>query len=643
MLRKLTYYTTFWLISTLAIAQQKIDRIEIIEQKLEELSTEATPGLSEKTYLSVSGVSIQEFLRGLAEAHNLNVSIDPALNIRVVNNFKGETVQNVLLFLAKEYKLDIQFVGSIMSFKAYIPPPAPVKQIKPKQLQLTFSKQDSSVSYDLRDDKMMEFIREFAQLSGINISISPQLSSLKLNGFVSKMKYERALQKLGYANKFKVQRDEFGDFEFRSYNEEEKQTRNQNGKVKKKSALNLSEGLTQGVTKLEIKQDSLGKSRISIAAIDAPIIDMIKSLSDQLGYEYFLYGNPTGNATITINNATYDEFLAGVLQGTEFTFSKEDSVYLIGERNYEGIRATKTIAMQFRSVKEIEQYIPGDMKKGVELKVFEELNSVIVSGSAPQIKEIEQFLYHIDKVVPMVTIEVILVDVRRSRTTSTGIRAGLGNDTNSVGGTVSPGVNFKLSTGAINDLIGRLENSSAINLGRVNKNFYVSLNAEERKNNVNVRSTPKLSTLNGHEATLLLGSTRYFSIQNQNFQGNLSPILSTTTRYQSVEANLSVKITPIVSGDEQVTMEIEFENSDFLEIPDDAPPPTTTQSFSSMIRVKNREMIVLGGLERVENSTSASGLPLLARIPVVRWFFGVNSKTKSRNKTLIFIRPTILY
>jgi type IV pilus assembly protein PilQ len=61
------------------------------------------------------------------------------------------------------------------------------------------------------------------------------------------------------------------------------------------------------------------------------------------------------------------------------------------------------------------------------------------------------------------------------------------------------------------------------------------------------------------------------------------------------------------------------------------------------VRVKNGEMIMLGGLEENSNSNSGKGLPLISRIPVLKWIFGNRTKSKTENKLTIFIKPTIIY
>ena len=68
---------------------------------------------------SVVNASVQDLLRGLAETHRLNISVDPAINARITNNFSGVQVKNLLLFLCREYKLDIRFLNTILTFYPY--------------------------------------------------------------------------------------------------------------------------------------------------------------------------------------------------------------------------------------------------------------------------------------------------------------------------------------------------------------------------------------------------------------------------------------------------------------------------------------------------------------------------------------------
>jgi type IV pilus assembly protein PilQ len=65
--------------------------------------------------------------------------------------------------------------------------------------------------------------------------------------------------------------------------------------------------------------------------------------------------------------------------------------------------------------------------------------------------------------------------------------------------------------------------------------------------------------------------------------------------------------------------------------------------FDSMIRVKDGEMIVLGGLEEKSTEDSSSGLPGVSRVKVLRSIFGKNTRSKSKSQLTVFIKPTIVY
>jgi type IV pilus assembly protein PilQ len=226
----------------------------------------------------------------------------------------------------------------------------------------------------------------------------------------------------------------------------------------------------------------------------------------------------------------------------------------------------------------------------------------------------------------------------------TGISAGV-SDSVKTGGTVLPGLDYTFGAASINDFLSRLGKNNSVNIGRVTPNFYVKLSALENNNNVEVRSVPKLSTLNGHTATLSIGSTRYYSQKTQNLiPQSLATQTIVTEQFIPVKANLDINIKPIVSGDDQVTLNIDVDISDFIGIPpDNAPPPTSTSKFQSIIRAKGEDMIVLGGLERTESSDSGSGVPFLARIPVIKWLFSSREKSNSKIVTIVFIKPTIIY
>ncbi len=605
------------------------DRFAVLESKLKALSKDS-PGLNEKVELSVNGATIQEFVRGLANANNLNVSIDPSLNVKIYNNFSNVLVTDVFLFLCKKYELDINFIGTIMSFSQYA---APVVQNKfvSKQIKISYDKTTDLITMELANDSLAVMAKEITKITTKNIVYSPDLSGKLVSGYFQGMQFNNAMDKLAFANDLKVTLTNDNVYLI------EKKVIDPKLAVNKTNFTNNTSQNGSG-----IKIDNLGL--ITADFNNTPISDVLASASFQLDKNYFLFSDLKGSATLHVTDATYDEFLRYLLNATDFTFKKDGDLYLIGDRNLEGLRATKVVQLQNRTVDKVLDFIPTELKKGVEIKYFTDLNSIILSGSEPRIVEIESFLRDIDKVVPNIQIEVIIADVRDTKTLTTGLEAGLSKTAKTTDGTIYPGINMTISSSSINNIISGINGLGVVNLGNVTPNFYITLKALEEQGILKLRSTPQLATLNGNEAKLKIGNKEYYLETSNNVIGSQNPQNIITQQYKSVDADLAVNINPIVSGDEQITLDINVQQTSFTErISQSAPPGAITRDFKSLIRVKNGEMIMLGGLEVNSTTDTGSGIPLLSRIPVIKWLFSSRTKKKSNNELTIFIRPTVLY
>lgn len=630
------------------VQQDKDNRIANIEKLLSNLASESTSsGLNETANFSVSNTPIQDFLRGVAETHRLNVSIDPNLNLRITNNFTNVKVIDLLIYLCQEYQLDIYITGNIISFKKYVPPVV-VKTFTPKRLQISYDQSSGLFTGDLRNDSLTTFVRQLTQISKRNIILAPGLASKMINGYVEAMPLEQAIDKLAFANSLKLFKTEDGAFVLQPVEapEESKTSRSRKhdqGQNLSQRAASSNLGSDNDIF-IEVKKDKDGIEYLNIDVANIPITTLINEVSTKANKNYVFFSDVPGNTTVKIARISYEDFLNFLLQGTSHTYRYSDGIYSIGNRTLEGFRTTRVVKMLYRPVDKIDELIPLELKKGIDIKIFKELNSVIFSGGAPQIQEIAQFLKEIDQPVLNVLIEVIVAEMRRGRNLKTGITAGLSDSLVRTSGVLFPGLDMTLSSRTINDFLTKLSSKGIINLGQVAPNFYATLQALEQNNFLDLKSTPKLATLNGHEANLTIGQSVYYLEQNQNITGGVNPITTVTQQFKQVSADLNIKINPMVSGDEHITLDISAQFSDFIDpVIQGAPPGNATRKFTSMIRIGNEEMIVLGGLEEIRRSKSNSGFPILSRIPILKWIFSSKNDSKNENRLVVFIKPTILY
>jgi len=659
-------FLCFFLLSfTVTNAQLDDPRFVELEEKLETYSKDHA-NLRQKIDITAVG-TIQEIITAIAQQTKINITIAPDITEPMVSNFSKVRVQDLLIYLCKQYNLDLAFSGSIITVYRYQQPNAPPK---PKEAGVKYNAYNSFLTLDLVNDTLSSVARAITQQSGENVVVSLKAKDKAINGFYDKVSIERGLELMALANDLKLIKDENGTFYITTKDDEELVF--DEGR-KKRPRNPVSGGINyEEIENLDIyiyEDTAIGEWLVDVEAINVPFLQVIKGVSIEMGKDYFLFDTPqgvvnppsrnnggsrnsrtglngaTGNGmSLKLEGATYTEFLNYILKGTELTYKIDNDIFLIGDRNMEGLRETKVIQLQYRSASEIQTVIPPELSEKVNVEPFLELNSIILSGSAPNIAEVEQFIKDIDKLVPVVQIELIVMDVQRNRLTETGIEMGVGDAPAQSGGILSPGFEFTFGAESINRLLELLGGRGIVNLGRVVPNFYVSLKAVEEAGIIKTRSQPQLATLNSHPASFNIGETRYYQETRTTVQGVQGTVTQRDISFQSVQANFSINITPFVSGDEQVTLDIVVEQSDFLgEIQLGAPPAQFSRTFDSKIRIKNGDMIVLGGLENERRENTSSGVPFLARIPIVNLFFGRKRNVKSDSELLIFIKPTIVY
>jgi len=631
------YYILFILLSINSLVSFGQMTIEEVSSKLDELS-KVQIGLTEKVEVNISGIPLSNFITTIASEHNLNVSVDNDLKNVIVSNFYDALVKDVFVFLVRKYNLTVEFTGTIIAFKSTSIPPKEKIVYQPKRIDVSYKEENTFLSMDLKHDSLSRVVEAITKVSGNNVILSPDVKEKLVSIYIENRPFPSAIEMMAKSNGLLVEKD-IDDVYYLSKNSIQKQ----NNSTKNNRSNNFNRQSNNKA--IDFKLELNGNDKIDIEASEIPISDIINQASELTGEHFFMYDVPDGNTSLSVENVTYETLLTNILKGTEFTFKKEDNYFVIGNRNTEGLRMFELIQLENRSIETVKDLIPADLLRGLESKEYIELNGFMVSGPYVQIQELKSFLRAIDVVVPMVQIDVIIVLSGKSSSLSTGVKAQLGDKPTTTSGQVFPGLDINAGAQTINGLINAFNGFGFLNLGLVTPNFYLSLKALESNSVIDMTSTPKISTLNGHEANLVIGETDYYeqvqtSYSNTTIGGNLAQ----SRVFIPTDANLSITVKPFVSADEYVTLEIKVEQSDFKNrTSPDAPPGKTTQTFESLIRVKNGEMIMMGGLEKKKKSDSGEGAPFLSRIPVIKWFFSSREKEKEKSKLHIFIKPTVTY
>lgn len=637
MVKQVVYIIIGLLFTNLVLAQQDINELS---KKFDELSIQKK-GLNEFIKIDVSGLTLYDFISSIAEEHQLNIDVDIDLNQPVSNNFFDVTVKDVFVYLVQRYDLEVSFRNTIISFKKR-KEVIVIEKKSPKIIDVVYNSQNDFLTVKLENDTLQSVAKTIVDKSSKNLVLAPDVKNIKISAYILNRPFDQVIEMMAKSNDLIATKDENGFYFIEKNVEVINNPSVANTKFQKQKQPKVSSDAL-GYYQVEVNKAGL----LSVTANVADASDLLMEAAEKLKINYFLYNKPENEkTTLSADNITFDELLENIFKGKKYTYKKQDNLYLIGEQVTEGLRVTEMIQLENRSIESVMSSLPRVFSEKLEIKEFVELNGLIVSGAKSVLEELKVYIKQIDKVVPMVQIEVIIVQYNKAYDIQTGIKAGL-DKINKVdtGGVLFPSSDMTLNGSSVNSLINAFNGFGLFKLGKVTEAFYLNLKLLENNSIVKVESTPKIATISGHEAKLSIGETSYYFEQSNRLINNAvgNDILNSGT-WKSTDANLSVSIKPFVSTDENVTLTIGVEKSSFLgRAGESAPPGKATQKFESLVRVKNGEMILLGGLDELKKENTASGTPLISRIPIIKWFFSSRKKGKSNSKLHIFIKPTVVY
>jgi type IV pilus assembly protein PilQ len=299
-------------------------------------------------------------------------------------------------------------------------------------------------------------------------------------------------------------------------------------------------------------------------------------------------------------------------------------------------------------------------------------NIVIVRDLPENIIAVRELIKNVDVQTPQVVIESYLVTTSENLNRSLGIQWGYtykaspetGNPTGvnfpgRVGfggsglGTGTGGVPFladfpaagvAAGSGAALDLVlGSLSGSQSLD---------ARLTALEREGKVRVISRPRVVTINNKAADIR--SRRVVRVPIISGSLNVGGAGSTQgggNAFQEFDVGITLKVTPQISSDGFVLLDIDAETSDLADasvkptgsgssfplIPD-----TLTRTASSNVLIRGGDTFVLGGILQNEVDQQETGLPYLRDTPGLGWLFRSRSNARVKSELLVFITPKLI-
>lgn len=268
----------------------------------------------------------------------------------------------------------------------------------------------------------------------------------------------------------------------------------------------------------------------------------------------------------------------------------------------------------------------------------ERSNSVVVSGTANDLRLIRDLIAKLDVVLAQVRIEVVIAEVTLTDNHQTGIdQLGLKVDGDKLVGFLgsSPSVVINGPDGSENSFatITRPGTSGGWDLAGT-----IFVGTTPRKDNAAILSVPSITTSHAKEATVFVGETR--PIISGSVNSGIGGGTTSTTTQQQIGINL--KVTPLIGANGSVQLDVQQDVDEVgpdVIIDGNPVPIIFKRTTASFVSVQSGEIVVLGGLQRQRNSKSSNRL---GPIPIIGDIFGSRTRNKSRTELIFFLRPHIL-
>ncbi len=280
----------------------------------------------------------------------------------------------------------------------------------------------------------------------------------------------------------------------------------------------------------------------------------------------------------------------------------------------------------------------------VSITASTETNSVIVRGTAAQIREVGVLIGQLDVRRPQVMIEAAIVEVSGDVAERLGVQLGFGAAAPPGGLAATSFGNGGTSLQGVLAALGATSSvalSTGLSIGAASDDFGILVQALAQSTRARLLSTPSITTLDNESATIVVGQNVPFRTGSFATDGNT---LTPFTTIERKDVGITMKVLPRITAGGIVQLVIEQEVSSLVNanVEGAADLVTNRRVINTTVLADDGGTVVLGGLITDDTTSSQQKVPVLGDIPVLGNLFKSRNKSATQRTLFVFLRPTIL-
>ncbi len=356
------------------------------------------------------------------------------------------------------------------------------------------------------------------------------------------------------------------------------------------------------------------------------LADVLTAFAKLCGFNLVTDASVQGTITLRLLDVTCEEALRFVLETNNLGYRRLGKNLIVGsaEKLAPPPEVPETIAyrLSYGDPNQIRAAVAAAVP-GVRVAIDARTNSLLITGTSAQHEEVVKVLGTLDVRIPQVVIQVHVVEIGTSYVKTLGLFGGQG------GGVAGPGTLGTVAVDSANNRLTFTLQSTAL--------FFFQLQALVNEGKARVLSAPRVATLDGNKATIILG--QQVPIFTSTTVGGQ---LQTTVTYQAVGVQLET--TPRVNSDSVITLALKPSVSS-LGAPQSSGGQTAfiinTRTADTQLAVQDGKTIVLGGLISRDERLTTIKVPVLGDVPILGELFKNTSTTITETELIFLITPQI--
>ncbi|HWA93451.1 MAG TPA: cohesin domain-containing protein [Terracidiphilus sp.] len=305
-----------------------------------------------------------------------------------------------------------------------------------------------------------------------------------------------------------------------------------------------------------------------------------------------------------------------------------------------------TNAWQQNDLNDVQTALRNVMASNVKVYAVASQNAIVMRGTPDELLLAQKLINDLDKPRPEVVVDVAVLEVSKNWERTLGIAwpssAGvtLQTSSTSTSSTDSSSSSTSTTSPTIYDLAHLKASDFAVSVGTATANLLLSDSSTQILQNPRIRAT------DGQKASLKIGSqipVATGSYQTGAATAIVSSLVNTQFQYQDIGVN--IEVTPTVHFDDDITLKVKIEvkaHSGDVTISGVTEPILSQRVAEQVVRLREGEANILGGINEKQIQQTWSGIPGLSSIPVLRYLFGSKDHTITNDQIVFMLIPHIV-